>query len=198
MADGYIDTILFVIRFGNRIQGGDGTALNNIKPVVCQAPLDVLWVIEMLFYFPADTLQFHYLFIGQYLRLLHAGVDRLFIRASILYGINSQLLGRYHFICYAAVAHFIVVSIYQAGNHGFSQSPTGINRNHFPVSGEWIGRKHDTRRLREYHFLNDHRHANLPVIYAVLKAVYDRPAGKKGCPAFADMLQDLILSDNVQ
>ena len=57
---------------------------------------------------------------------------------------------------------------------------------------------HDTRRLREYHFLNDHRHANLPVIYAVLKAVYDRPAGKKGCPAFADMLQDLILSDNVQ
>src|SRR5947209_18631285 len=111
---------------------------------------------------------------------------------------NSQFLSGYLLLDNPAVTHFIAISIHQAGDQGLTKSEAGINGYHLPVRSEGIGSKHNSCHLREDHLLNHHSQVDCTVVEAVLKAVHDCPLGKERCPALADMLEDGLLSDNVQ
>src|SRR5437763_10859274 len=111
---------------------------------------------------------------------------------------NSQFLRRYLLIDNPAVTHFIDISIHQAGDQSLTKSEAGINGYHFPMRSDGIGSKQNSCRLREDHLLNNHRQVDFTVVEAVLKAVSYCPLGKERCPALADVLQDRLLSDNVQ
>lgn len=71
---------------------------------------------------------------------------------------------------------------------GVAKPEAGVNGQHFPIGSDGIGSKHNSRRLREDHLLNNHRHVDFSVAEAVLNAVNDRPFGKQRGPALADML----------
>ena len=66
------------------------------------------------------------------------------------------------------------------------------------MSSDGIGGKQNSRHLRQDHLLNNHRQIDCTVVEAVLKAVRHRPVGKERRPALADMLEDRLLSDDVQ
>src|SRR6185503_7309544 len=97
-----------------------------------------------------------------------------------------------------AVANFIIICIYEAGDHSLAKPETSINGYYLPVAGNRIGGEQYPRRPRKHHLLNYHRQLYFTMIEAVLQAVYYRAVGKQRRPALADMLQDILLTDDVQ
>ena len=127
VADGYIDVIFLVVCFRDGVERRDRPALDNIKCIINQTPLDVLGAAEVFFDRSAQALKLQNLVIRQRLCVLPLGLDLLFLRAASFYGIQSQLLGGYLLIDNLAVPHLIAISIHQPGDQGLTKPKAGID-----------------------------------------------------------------------
>src|SRR5690349_3229180 len=126
--------ILLVIYCWNGKQGCNGAALDNIKNIIHQAPLYVLWGTEMRFYLSANLFQLYNLFVGQCLFVLFYRFNCLFLCATSLRCVNSQLFSGDLFIDNLTVTYFIVIGIYQSGNQGLAQAKAGIDGYYLSVT----------------------------------------------------------------
>ena len=82
MADGDVDVVFSVAGRGNGEQREDRRALDDLEPIVGQAPLDVLGVAEVRFDPPAQLREPHNLRIGQCWLLPPLRLDREGLRSA--------------------------------------------------------------------------------------------------------------------
>ena len=159
---------------GDGEQRGDRPALDDLEPVVDQAPFDVLGSAEVRFDPPAQLSEPHDLRIGQ------------------------RWLGDDGFGDDFTVPHLVDVRVHQAGDQGLAEAEAGLDADVLPVGGDGVGREGDAGRLREDHPLHDHGHLDLAVVEAVPQAVDHGPFGEEGGPAPADVLADRRRPHDVQ
>jgi len=93
MTDGDVDAVPLIAGRGDGKQRGDRPALDNLEPIVDQAPFDVLGVTEVRFDPPAQLSEPHDLRIGQRWLLLTLCLDRQFLRPACRPGVDGELLG---------------------------------------------------------------------------------------------------------
>ena len=82
MTDGDVDVVLLVAGLGDGEQRGDRPALDDLKVIVDQAPLDVLRAAEVRLDTPAQLREPHDLALSQRGLVLPLRLDRLFLRPA--------------------------------------------------------------------------------------------------------------------
>ena len=82
MTDGDVDVVPLIAGRGDGEQRGDRPALDNLEPIVGQAPFDVLGLAEVRFDPPAQLGEPHDLRVGQRWLLLTLRLDRQFPRSA--------------------------------------------------------------------------------------------------------------------
>ena len=198
MTDGDVDVVLLVAGRGDGEQRGDRPALDDLEPIVDQAPFDVLGVAEVRFDPPAQLREPHDLRIGQRWLLLTLWLDRQFLRPACRRGVDGKLLGGDCLGDDFTVPHLVDVRVHQAGDQGLAEAEAGLHGGDLPVGRDGVGREEDAGRLREDHLLHDHGHVDLPVVEAVPQAVGHGPLGEQRGPAPADVLEDRSRPHDVQ
>src|SRR5215471_6461284 len=198
MTDGDVNVVSLIAGRGDGEQRGDRAALDDLEPVVDQAPFDVLGVAEVRFDPPPQLSEPHDLRIGQYWLLLALRFDRQFLRSACRQGADGELLSGDCLGDNFTVPHLVDVRVHQAGYQGLAEAEAGLDGDDFPVGGDGVGREENAGRLREEHLLHDHGHVDLPVVEAVPQAVGYGPLGEQGGPASAYVLEDRGHSHNVQ
>ena len=182
--------VLLVAGRRDREQRGDRPALDDLEPVVDQAPFDVLGVAEVRFDAPAQLRQPHDLVISQRRLLLALRLDRLFFGPTGRQGAEGELLGGDGRSDDFSVAHLVDVRVHPAGHQGLAEAEGGLHAGDLPVGRDGVGREEDAGCLRGHHPLHDHGHVGLPVFGPVPQAVGHGPLGEQRGPAPADVLED--------
>ena len=127
MTDGDVDVVLSVAGRGDGEQRGDRPALDDLEPVVDQAPFDVLGAAEVRFDPPAQLREPHDLRIGQCRLLLALRLDRQFLRPACRRGADGEPLGGDCLGDDLAVAHLVDVRVHQAGDQGLAEAEAGLH-----------------------------------------------------------------------
>src|ERR1039458_8826662 len=148
MTDGDVDVVPLISGRGDGEQRGDRPTLDNLEPIVDQAPFDVLGVAEVRFDPPAQLSEPHDLRIGQCWLLLTLWLDRQFLRSACRPGVDGELFGGDFLGDNFTVPHLVDVRVHQAGYEGLAEAEAGLDGDDLPVGGDGVGREEDAGRLR--------------------------------------------------
>ena len=114
-------------------QRGDRPALDDLEPIVEQAPFDVLGVAEVRFDPPAQLRELHDLRIGQGRLFLALRLDRQFLCPAPRQGVDGELLGGDRLGDDLTVTDLVDVRVDKAGDQSLAQAEAGLHASDLPV-----------------------------------------------------------------
>ena len=141
----------FVAGRGDGEQRGDRPALDDLEPIIDQAPFDVLGTTEVRFDPPAHLRQPNDLRIRQRWLLLPLGLDRLLLRAALRRCADGMLLGGNGLGDDLAIPNLVDVRIHQTGDQRLAEPEAGLHGGDLAGAHDRVGREKNAGRLREVH-----------------------------------------------